>query len=40
MRCISICPNHARKVTSLMVKAASKKMEKACGEKKKNELFI
>ena len=40
MRCINICSNHARKVNSLMVKVASKKMEAACAEKKKNELFI
>ena len=40
MRCINICPNNARKVNSLMVKIASKKMEAACKEKKKNELFI
>lgn len=40
MRCIKICPNNARKVNSLMVKVASKKMKAACEEKKKNELFI
>ncbi len=40
MRCMNICPNNARKVNSLMVKVASKKMAAACGEKKKNELFI
>lgn len=40
MRCINICPNNARKVNSLMVKVASKKMKAACEEKKKNELFI
>lgn len=40
MRCISICPSHARKVNSLMVKVASKKMEAVCAQQKKNELFI
>lgn len=40
MRCIDICPNHARKVNSLMVKIASKKMEVACTDRKINELFI
>lgn len=40
MRCITICPNHARKVNSLMLKVASKKMKASCTEKKKNELFI
>lgn len=40
MRCIDICPNKARKVNSLMVKVASKKMKAACAERKRNELFI
>ena len=40
LRCINICPNKARKVNSLMVKVASKKMKAACEEEKKNELFI
>lgn len=40
MRCINICPNNARKVNSLMVKVASKKMEAVCREKKENELFV
>ena len=40
MRCIKVCPSHARKVNSLMVKVASKKMEAACAQQKKNELFI
>ena len=40
MRCISVCPNNGRKVNSLMVKVASKKMEAACADRKKNELFI
>lgn len=40
MRCINICPSSARKVNSLMVKVASKKMKAACAEKKQNELFI
>lgn len=40
MRCINICPNNARKVNSLLVKVASKKMNAACESKKQNELFI
>lgn len=40
MRCISICPEHARKVNGLLVEAAAKKMKKSCSEQKKNELFI
>ncbi|MDO4601220.1 MAG: EFR1 family ferrodoxin [Eubacteriales bacterium] len=40
MRCINLCPNDARKVNSLLVKVASKKMHSACESKKQNELFI
>lgn len=40
MRCINICPSDARKVNSLMVKVASKKMKASCEGRKKNELFI
>lgn len=40
MRCVNTCPNKARTVNSLMVKVASKKMQKSCAEAKKNELFI
>ena len=40
MRCINLCPNNARKVNSLLVKVASKKMRSACESKKQNELFI
>ena len=40
MRCIHICPNHARNISFLMVKIASLKMKAACTERKKNELFI
>ena len=40
MRCIDVCPNHARKVNSFMVKVASKKMKASCESRKENELFI
>lgn len=40
MRCIKVCPSHSRKISSLMLKIASKKMEAACQSKKENELFI
>lgn len=40
MRCINVCPSKARKVNSLLVKVASKKMKTACEKKKENELFI
>lgn len=40
MRCISVCPNKARKMNPLLVKVASKKMKAVCEKKKENELFI
>lgn len=40
MRCVAICPNHAREVNKLMLAAASCKMNKVCSERKKNELFL
>ena len=39
MRCVEMCPSHARKVSSLKLKVASVKMKKVCSERKKNELF-
>jgi ferredoxin len=40
MRCVSNCPQHARKVSKLMVFIASCAIKKACSEIKQNELFI
>lgn len=40
MRCVKVCPRGARSVSPLMLKAASKKMEAACAQKKPNELFL
>ena len=40
MRCISVCPRHARDLNRLVLFAASQKMKKACSGRKKNELFI
>lgn len=39
MRCIKVCPQQARSVNSLLIKAAAKKMQAACAYRKKNELF-
>lgn len=39
MRCIQQCPQHARSLPSLLVKAASKKLYKQCCEPKKNCFF-
>ncbi|MDO4438203.1 MAG: EFR1 family ferrodoxin [Eubacteriales bacterium] len=40
MRCIELCPNKARKLNPILLKVASKKLEKVCETRKKNELFI
>lgn len=40
MRCIDVCPNKARKLNSVLLKIASKKMEVSCEKRKENELFI
>lgn len=40
MRCISICPNHARSLNPLMVAVVAKKLKKACSLRKENQLFI
>ena len=40
MRCIKVCPQQARSVNSLLVKAAAKKMQAACADRKKKELFL
>lgn len=40
MRCVSICPVHARKVSSVMTAVAAAAIKKACSVEKANELFI
>ena len=40
MRCVSICPQKARKVNGVMVSAAALAIKKACSVRKENELFI
>lgn len=40
MRCVSICPQSARKVNSAMVAVAAMAIKKACSERKNNELFL
>ena len=40
MRCVAICPNKARSVNEESLLAISKKLEKACSERKMNELFL
>lgn len=40
MRCISVCPNQARGLNPLILKAASIKMKKVFAQRKTNELFL
>lgn len=40
MRCIQICPQHARKVNKLLLLGATKALKKACSERKENALFL
>ena len=40
MRCVAVCPNHARDLNKLLLFASAKAMEKACGGRKENELFL
>lgn len=40
MRCVAICPKDSRAINKFLLFAASSKMKKVCGERKKNELFL
>lgn len=40
MRCVAICPSKSRSVDEESLLAISKKLEKACSERKMNELFL
>lgn len=40
MRCISVCPAHARSFNQLLFSVAAKKMESVCSGRKENELFL
>ncbi len=40
MRCVAICPAHARSVNPLMLAAAAQKLKKSCQVRKGNELFL
>ena len=40
MRCISVCPHSARKVSPVMLSAASLMLKKVCAERKDCELFL
>ncbi len=40
MRCIYVCPNNARKISSIMYFAAKTALNKVCSKRKECELFI
>ena len=40
MRCVSICPQSARKVSSVMLAAVDVALKKVCSERKAGELYI
>lgn len=40
MRCIGVCPSHAREVSPAALEAVAQKMKKACSQRKENELFL
>lgn len=40
MRCISVCPNHARTLNKAMLLASGQMLKKACHEKKENQFFF
>ena len=40
MRCISVCPHHARFLNEEMVAGLTKKLEAACSGRKENQLFL
>lgn len=40
MRCISLCPQHARNVNKILSFVAARKMRKACISRKENQLFL
>lgn len=40
MRCVALCPQHARKLNPALLFVAGKKMQKTCAEPKANVLFF
>lgn len=40
MRCITVCPNKARKVSKIILTVAAQKMKKVCDSRKKSEVFL
>lgn len=40
MRCIAVCPSQARRVEPDTLSAIARKLQKVCGERKENQLFL
>lgn len=40
MRCVTLCPQHARDLNSVLLFALDKKLKKECSVRKENELFL
>ena len=40
MRCVEICPQHARKCSSVLIAGTYQKLKKICELRKENEMFI
>lgn len=40
MRCMTVCPQHARKLNGLLLKIGAIPMKKECQKRKENELFL
>lgn len=40
VRCVAVCPQHARKMNPLLVEVTAKKLKKFCEVKKENERFL
>ena len=40
MRCVAVCPEHARSIEAQVLAASLQRLEKACAGRKPNELFL
>lgn len=40
MRCISICPHHAKRINRLLLAIVNRMLKKACSERKTGELYL
>lgn len=40
MRCVVVCPQHARQISPMLARGAKLMLRKACADRKENELFL